>query len=179
MDSSAQNNNQDPVGIDMDAINAAVEASAGQPVAETSFDVDKISLDNTPTTNDELQQQLRENPGMSLAGGPSNAQPDSTNETASTPATPAPDPVANTGSYADVSSEDTKPAEDEDFVIDSETATPKSMAAISNSAAKMQDNAMKALNAVKPKDSKGVIIVTAVGAAILLIIAIIVLVAIL
>ena len=50
MDSSAQNNNQDTVGIDMDAINAAVEASVGQPVAETSFDVDKISLDNTPTT---------------------------------------------------------------------------------------------------------------------------------
>lgn len=179
MDSSAQNNNQDTVGIDMDAINAAVEASVGQPVAETSFDVDKISLDNTPTTNDELQQQLRENPGMSLAGGPSNTQSGSTNGTASIPATPAPDSVANTGSYADASSENIKPAEDEDFVINSETATSKSMAAISDSAAKMQDNAMKALNAVKPKDSKGVIIVAAVGAAILLIIAIILLVVVL
>ena len=39
----------------------------------------------------------------------------------------------------------------------------KSSVAIANSTAKMQENAMKALNAVKPKDSTGVIIMASIG----------------
>lgn len=64
--------NAQPTGkpeLDMDAINAAVNASAGNdPNLQNSFDVNDISLDNTPTSAAELQQQMEKNPEMSLAG---------------------------------------------------------------------------------------------------------------
>ena len=152
MDPNNQSANQAPNGLDMDAINAAVEASAGQgEEAETSFD------DNTPTTNEELQQQLKENPGMSLAGGPS------VNPTSSAPASDVSQnvPIGDTDPFSSPMPPAKK--EEEEFTIDSEATASKSSVAIANSTAKMQENAMKALNAVKPKDSTGVIIMASIG----------------
>lgn len=58
--------------LDMDAINEAVAATAndGNNIQNT-FDVNDISLDNTPTSDAELKQQMADNPDMSLAGGAS------------------------------------------------------------------------------------------------------------
>lgn len=158
MDPNNQSVNQAPNGLDMDAINAAVEASAGQGgETETSFDVNKINLDNTPTTNEELQQQLKENPGMSLAGGPSvNPAPSAPTSDVSQNV-----PIGDTDPFSSPMPPAKK--EEEEFTIDSEATASKSSVAIANSTAKMQENAMKALNAVKPKDSTGVIIMASIG----------------
>lgn len=56
-------------GIDMDAINEAVDSAkftTANP-KEQATNIDDISLDNTPTSDAELSQQLEQNPGMSLA----------------------------------------------------------------------------------------------------------------
>lgn len=53
--------------FDMSAINEAVAAGGETPNIQNTFDVDDIDLDNTPTTDKELEQQLAENPDMSLA----------------------------------------------------------------------------------------------------------------
>ena len=136
MDPNNQSVNQAPNGLDMDAINAAVEASAGQGgEAETSFNVNKINLDNTPSVNP-------------------------------TPSAPASDvsqnvPIGDTDPFSSPMPPAKK--EEEEFTIDSEATASKSSVAIANSTAKMQENAMKALNAVKPKDSTGVIIMASIG----------------
>lgn len=56
--------------LDMDAINAAVAATEndGNKIQNT-FDVNDITLDNTPTSDAELKQQMADNPDMNLAGG--------------------------------------------------------------------------------------------------------------
>ncbi|MCQ2568828.1 MAG: hypothetical protein MJ155_00895 [Candidatus Saccharibacteria bacterium] len=60
-----------PEGIDLDAINEAIAESEKAPNQQNSFDVNDISLENTPTTDAELQSQLSQDPNMSLAGGSS------------------------------------------------------------------------------------------------------------
>ena len=55
--------------FDMSAINEAVAAGGEADKIQNSFDVNDIDLDNTPTTDAQLQSQLNENPDMSLAGG--------------------------------------------------------------------------------------------------------------
>ena len=197
MDPNDPNATQAPNGLDMDAINAAVAASAGQgtPV-ETSYDVNNISLDNTPTTNAALEQQMQENPGMSLAGGPSVSTQDPAAPTAAVdytaqaqapanpadpmaapvnptaPAAPAPASPSQNVSIGDDDpfsspAPEQKEEEKEEFTIDSEKEATTATA-IANSAAKMQDNAMKAFNAVKPKDAKGVIIAVVVAVIIIM-----------
>lgn len=60
-----------PEGIDLGAINEAIAESEKAPNQQNSFDVNDISLENTPTTDAELQSQLSQDPNMSLAGGSS------------------------------------------------------------------------------------------------------------
>ncbi len=56
--------------LDMDAINAAVTATEGSnPNMQTSFNVNEISLDDVPQSQEELNNRLRANPKMNLAGG--------------------------------------------------------------------------------------------------------------
>jgi hypothetical protein len=55
--------------FDMSAINEAVAAGGEANQIQNSFDVNDIDLDNTPTSDAQLQSQLNENPNMSLAGG--------------------------------------------------------------------------------------------------------------
>lgn len=69
MDGTAQPTGSNKPELDMDAINAAVNATAGNdPNLQNAFDVNDISLDDTPTTAAELEQQMQKNPEMSLAG---------------------------------------------------------------------------------------------------------------
>ena len=69
MDGTAQPTGSNKPELDMDAINAAVNASAGNdPNLQGTFDVNDISLEDTPTTAAELEQQMKKNPEMSLAG---------------------------------------------------------------------------------------------------------------
>ena len=69
MDGTAQPTGSNKPELDMDAINAAVNATAGNdPNLQGTFDVNDISLDDTPTTAAELEQQMQKNPEMSLAG---------------------------------------------------------------------------------------------------------------
>ena len=69
MDAASQPTGSGKPELDMDAINAAVNATAGVDASvQGTFDVNDISLDNTPTTAAELEQQMKQNPEMSLAG---------------------------------------------------------------------------------------------------------------
>lgn len=55
--------------IDIDAINEAVMATGGSdPNIQNTFDVNDISLNDVPTSQQELDSRLSENPNMSLAG---------------------------------------------------------------------------------------------------------------
>lgn len=55
--------------LDMSAINEAIAQTANDPstAVQQTFDVNEISLDNTPTTDAGLEQQQASNPGMNLA----------------------------------------------------------------------------------------------------------------
>jgi hypothetical protein len=55
--------------LDMSAINEAIAQTANDPstAPQQTFDVNEISLDNTPTTDAGLEQQQASNPGMNLA----------------------------------------------------------------------------------------------------------------
>lgn len=80
MDSSTDIN-KDPLGttagvggatsfasdFDMSAINEAVAAGGDADTIQNTFDVNDIDLDNTPTSDAELQNQLNKDPNMSLA----------------------------------------------------------------------------------------------------------------
>ena len=58
--------------LDMSAIDFAVAATEGQGNnIQQTFDVDSISLDNTPTSDADLQRQLSQDPEMSLSGADS------------------------------------------------------------------------------------------------------------
>ncbi len=60
----------DKPSLDMDAINEAIVATNGSGSnVQTSFNVNDISLDNVPQSQDELNERLKANPEMSLAGG--------------------------------------------------------------------------------------------------------------
>ena len=60
----------DKPSFDMDAINEAIAATGGKdPNLQTTFDVDDISLDDVPQSQDELDKRMKEDPEMSLAGG--------------------------------------------------------------------------------------------------------------
>ena len=61
--------------FDMSAINEAVAAGGEADKIQNSFDVDDISLDNTPTTDAELQSQLKADPNMNLSGAPTESEP--------------------------------------------------------------------------------------------------------
>lgn len=60
-------------GIDMDAFNEVVDASKFTTTATNSnpYNVNDISLDNTPMSDEELNKQLENNPNMNLANTPS------------------------------------------------------------------------------------------------------------
>jgi hypothetical protein len=53
--------------FDMSAINEAVAAGGESSNIQNSFDVNDINLENTPTSDAELEQQLKDEPNMSLA----------------------------------------------------------------------------------------------------------------
>ena len=54
----------------MNAINEAIAATSDAGASPAAaFDINDISLDNVPSSQDELDQQLRQDPNMSLAGG--------------------------------------------------------------------------------------------------------------
>lgn len=98
--------------LDMDAINAAVAATEndGNKIQNT-FDVNDITLDNTPTSDAELKQQMADNPDMNLAGGAVDvpAEPAAPVDLSSA-SDPLSTPVANP------KPEDQKPAETAGFV---------------------------------------------------------------
>ena len=54
--------------FDMSAINDAVAMSGNADDMQKTFDVNEISLENTPTSNAELEQQLKDDPTMRLSG---------------------------------------------------------------------------------------------------------------
>ena len=60
--------------FDMSAINEAVAAGGEADKIQNSFNVDDISLDNTPTTDAELQSQLKADPNMNLSGAPAESE---------------------------------------------------------------------------------------------------------
>ena len=56
---------------DMNAINEAIAATNdGGASSASAFDINDISLDDVPNSQDELNRRLEQNPGMNLAGGP-------------------------------------------------------------------------------------------------------------
>lgn len=59
-----------PEDMDLSAINEAIAQSANEAAKDpqNTFDVEDISLDNTPTTDAELEAQKAKDPDMSLAG---------------------------------------------------------------------------------------------------------------
>jgi len=76
--------NQDPISggkgatsfasdFDMSAINEAVAAGGEADKIQNTFDVNDIELDNTPTTDADLQRQLSDDPSMSLASSSNSA----------------------------------------------------------------------------------------------------------
>lgn len=69
--------------FDMSAINEAVAAGGEADRIQNSFDVNDISLDNTPTTDAELQSQLNADPNMNLSGAPT--EPTATTEAPKVP----------------------------------------------------------------------------------------------
>ncbi len=94
-----------PEGMDLSAINEAIAASAEEAVKteQQTFDVNDISLDNTPTTDAALEQQKASDPNMSLA-----------NSGAATSATAAPaaaaEPAAPAAPAAETAATEEKPA---------------------------------------------------------------------
>ena len=107
-----------PADMDLKAINEAIVASANEAAQnpENTFAVEDISLDNTPTTDAELQAQKAQNPSMSLAGTPvasdasnlaspamptSPAAPEAALETPAPDAALAPTPKPETAGFVD------------------------------------------------------------------------------
>ena len=91
-----------PEGMDLSAINEAIAASADEAskAPQQTFDVNDISLDNTPTTDAGLEQQQAKDPNMSLANSgaapsaaaapaPATAEPAAPADSAEKPAAPA------------------------------------------------------------------------------------------
>ncbi len=89
-----------PEGMDLSAINEAIAASANDAskAPQQTFDVNDISLDNTPTTDAGLEMQQAKDPNMSLAN--SGAAPSAT---AAAPAVEgeAEKPAAPSASFVD------------------------------------------------------------------------------
>ncbi len=81
-----------PEGVDMDAINEAIAATAkdASNTPQQSFDVNDISLDNTPTTDAALEQQQAKDPTMNLANSGAATSATATPEPAAPAATPEP-----------------------------------------------------------------------------------------
>ena len=94
-----------PEGMDLEAINEAIVESANEAAKDpqNTFDVEDISLDNTPTTDAELEAQKAKDPSMSLAGTPAtNETPIDLSESATTPAPTAPvEKPAETAGFVD------------------------------------------------------------------------------
>ena len=104
-----------PEGMDLSAINEAIAASADEAskTPQQTFDVNDISLDNTPTTDAGLEQQQAKDPNMNLAN--SGAAPSATAAPAAAadPAAPADKPAAPTAAFVDGDIVDESPAEAE------------------------------------------------------------------
>lgn len=85
-----------PEDMDLSAINAAIAESANAAAQDlqNTFDVENISLDNTPTTDAELAAQQAADPNLSLAGAPA-AEP-AANSAATPVATPTVTPAPAT-----------------------------------------------------------------------------------
>ncbi|MBP5656457.1 hypothetical protein J6X15_02635 [Candidatus Saccharibacteria bacterium] len=115
----------DKPSFDMDAINEAIAATGGKdPNLQTTFDVNSISLDDVPQSQDELDKRMKEDPEMSLAGGSGEIDPgpntavDLTQNASSNdplmgdaPAGDKADTPAATFVDGDIIDEDEKPAE--------------------------------------------------------------------
>jgi len=86
-----------PEGMDLSAINEAIAATAndGNNIQNT-FDVNDISLENTPTTDAELQAQQAQDPTLNLANSESTA-----NATADLTPAEAPKPAAPAATFID------------------------------------------------------------------------------
>lgn len=56
---------------DMSAINEAIATTSDAGTSpQAAFDINDISLDDVPSSQDELNRRLEQDPGMNLAGGP-------------------------------------------------------------------------------------------------------------
>ena len=108
-----------PEGMDLSAINEAIAASADEAAKapQQTFDVNDISLDNTPTTDAALEQQQAKDPNMNLAN--SGAAPSATAAPAAATATEpaastdsADKPAAPTASFVDGDIVDETPTEE-------------------------------------------------------------------
>ncbi|MBR6168598.1 hypothetical protein IKQ74_01485 [Candidatus Saccharibacteria bacterium] len=72
---------------DMNAINEAIAATNdGGASSASAFDINDISLDDVPSSQDELDRRLEQNPGMNLAGGPAADSAAAANPMPGTPA---------------------------------------------------------------------------------------------
>ena len=103
-----------PEGMDLSAINEAIAASADEAskAPQQTFDVNDISLDNTPTTDAGLEQQQAKDPNMSLAN--SGAAPSAAAAPAAADsAVPADKPAAPAAAFVDGDIVDEAPAEAE------------------------------------------------------------------
>ena len=80
-----------PEGMDLTAINEAIAASAEEAAKteQQTFDVNDISLDNTPTTDAALEQQKASDPNMSLANSGAATSATAAPAAPAEPATPA------------------------------------------------------------------------------------------
>ncbi len=92
--------------MDLSAINAAITESANAAAQDlqNTFDVENISLDNTPTTDAELAAQQAADPNLSLAGTPAatSAPAPAPADPAATPASAAPaQQAAETAGFVD------------------------------------------------------------------------------
>ncbi len=115
-DVAATSTTDEPI-LDMDAINEAVAATAndGNNIQNT-FDVNDISLDNTPTSDAELKQQMADNPDMNLAGGATNSGAASGATSGPVDFTNTNDPIDNPAKTNVSADADKKPAETAGFV---------------------------------------------------------------
>ena len=115
-DASAAPADDAPV-LDMDAINAAVAATENEGnKIQNTFDVNDISLDNTPTSDAELEKQMADNPDMNLAGGASDEPAEPAEPAAPADYTNNSDPIDSPAATGPKPAEDKKPAETAGFV---------------------------------------------------------------
>lgn len=110
--------------IDMGAINEAVAAAddSGSNMHNT-FDVGDISLNDVPSSQDELDRRIKENPDLNLAGGPVDPAAASAMGAAEAPKAAAPSASFVSGDIVDATDEPS-PAEEVHKQYDNINADP-------------------------------------------------------